>query len=106
MKGLQAAVKEYLEAPPASTLPHLEFPTAGPSQSSSSIQLEMGLHQMSEVITAMSEMALSDQGHQEGPVRNTWKGLKKGKTATSNYPWTEYWFNSEVCFGHPDIPTL
>ena len=54
----------------------------------------------------MSEMSFADQGSQEGPVRNTWKGLKQGKTATTNFPWTEYWFNGEVCFGHPDIPTL
>ena len=43
---------------------------------------------------------------QEGPVKNTWKDLKWGGTATTNYPWTEYWFNGEVCFGHPDVPTL
>ena len=106
MTGLQDTVQEYLKAPPASTLPHPEFPTAGPSQSSSSTQLEEGMCQMSGVITAMSETALSDQGSQEGPVKNAWKTLKKGGTTTSNYPWTEYWFNGEVCFGHPDIPTL
>ena len=90
MTGLQEAVQEYLKAPPVSTLPCPEFPMAGPSQSSSSAQLKMGLHQMSKVIMGMSEMALLDQGSQEGPVRNAWKALKKGETATSNHPWTEY----------------
>ena len=61
---------------------------------------------MSEVVTAMLEMALQDQGSQESLVKNSWKVLKKGETATSNFPWTEYWFNGEVCFGHPDVPTL
>ena len=103
MKGLQEAVKEYLKAPPANTLPCLEFLMAGPS---SSTQLETGLCQMSKVITVMSEMALLDQGSQEEVVKNTWKGLKRGETATSNSPWTEYWFNGEVYFGHPDVPTF
>ena len=97
MTGLQDAVQEYLKAPPASTLPRPEFLTAGPSQSSLSVWLEEGLHQMSEVITAMSESVLSDQGSQERPVKNAWKNLKEGETATSSYPWTEYWFNGEVC---------
>ena len=70
--------------------------------SSSSVHLEEGMRQMSEVISGMSEMALSDQGSHENPVKNTWKGLKKGEIATSNYPW----FNGEVYFGHPDVPTL
>ena len=100
MTGLQDVVQEYLKAPPANTLPPPLF------ASSSSIRLEEGMHQMSEVISEMSETALSVQGSQENPVRNTWKGLKKGETATSNHPWTEYWFNGEVYFGHPDIPTL
>ena len=106
MTGLQDVVQEYLKAPLASTLPRPVFLMAGPSISSSSVQLEEGMRQMSEVITGMSETALSDQGSQESPVKNTWKALKKGKTTTSNYPWTEYWFNGEVCFGHPDVPTL
>ena len=106
MTGLQEAVQEYLKAPPVSTLPRPEFPTAGPLQLSLSARLEMGLHQMSKVVTAMSDQALSDQGSQESPVKNAWKTLKKGETTTSNYPWTEYWFNGEVCFGHPDVPTL
>ena len=105
-KGLQEAVKEYLQAPPASTLPHSEFPTAGPSQLSLSTHFEMGLHQMSEVVMVMSEMALSVQGSRESPVKNMWKDLKKGGTTTTNYPWTGYWFNSEVYFGHPNVPTL
>ena len=93
--GLQDAVQEWKNAPPASTLPQPSF------ASSSSVRLEEGMRQMSEVITGMS-----DQGSQEGPVKNTWKGLKQGETATTNYPWTEYWFNGKVCFGHPDVPTL
>ena len=105
-KGLQSAVMEYLQAPPASTLPRLEFLTAGPLQSSSSIRLEESMRQMSRVISAMSETVLSDQESQESLAKNTWKALKKGKTTTSNYPWTEYWFNREVCFGHPDVSTL
>ena len=98
--GLQDAVQEWKNAPPASTLPQRSF------ASSSSVRLEEGMRQMSEVVAAMSETALLDQGSQESPVRNTWRGLKRGETATTNYPWTEYWFNGEVCFGHPDIPTL
>ena len=105
MTGLQDTVQEYLEAPLASTLPHLEFPTAGPS-SSSSTRLEEGMRQMSQVVMAMSETSFVDQGSQGNPVKNTWKGLKRGETATTNYPWTEYWFNGEVRFGHPDVPTL
>ena len=106
MTGLQDAVQEYLKAPPANTLPHPEFLMAGPLQLSSSAQLQEGMRQMSEVITGMLETALSDQGSQESVVRNTWRGLKWGETATTNYPWTEYWFNGEVCFSHPDVPTL
>ena len=99
MTGLQDAVQEWKSAPPASTLPQPSFAT------SSSVRLEEGLHQMSEVVAKMSETALSDQGSQENPVRNTWKELRAG-TGTSNAPWTEYWFNGEVRFGHPDVPTL
>ena len=105
MTGLQDAVQEYLKAPPASTLPCPEFLTAGPS-SSSSVRLEEGMHQMSKVITGMSEMALSDQGSQEGPQRSAWRTLKEDGTATSNHPWSEYWFNGEVRFGHPNVPTF
>ena len=100
MTGLQDAVQEWKNAPPASTLPQPLFAL------SSSVRLEEGMRQMSEVVTAMSETAPSGQGSQEEVVRNTWKGLKWGETATSNYPWTEYWFNGEVRFGHPDVPTL
>ena len=100
MTGLQDAVQEWKNAPPASTLPQPSF------ASSLSIRLEEGMCQMSEVVTAMLNTALSDQGSQEGVVRNSWKGLKRGETATTNYPWTEYWFNGEVRFGHPDVPTL
>ena len=95
MTGLQGAVQEYLKAPPANTLPPPSF------ASSSSVRLEEGMRQMSEMVVGMS-----DQGSQEEVVKNTWRGLKKGETATSNFPWTEYWFNGEVYFGHPDVPTL
>ena len=54
-KGLQEVVQEYLQAPPVSTLPHPEFPTDGPLPSSSSVQPEEGLHQMSGIVTVMSE---------------------------------------------------
>ena len=100
MTGLQDVVQEYLKAPPANTLPPPPF------VSTSSIHLEEGMRQMSEVVTGMLDQALSAQEPQEDPVRNTWKGLKKGETAISDAPWTEYWFNGEVHFGHPDIPTL
>ena len=100
MTGLQDAVQEWKNAPPVSTLPQPSF------ASSSSVRLEEGMRQMSEVVAKMSETGLSDQGSQEGVVRNTWKGLKQGETATTNYPWTEYWFNGEVRFGHPNVPTL
>ena len=100
MTGLQDVVQEWKNAPPASTLPQPSF------ASSSSVRLEEGMCQMSEVVAMMSETGLSDQESQEGVVRNTWKGLKVGETATTNYPWTEYWFNGEVHFGHPDVPTL
>ena len=98
MTGLQDAVQEWKNAPPVSTLPPPSF------ASSSSVRLEEGMRQMLEVVEKMSEAGLSDR---ESPVvRNTWKGLKRGETATSNSPWTEYWFNGEVYFDHPDIPTL
>ena len=100
MTGLQDVVQEWKNAPPANTLPQPLF------ASNSSIRLEEGMRQMSEVVAKMSETGLSDQGSQEGVVRNTWRGLKQGETATTNYPWTEYWFNGEVQFGHPNAPTL
>ena len=53
----------------------------------------LGLIQMSEVVMVMSETALLDQGSQESLVKNVWRNLKRGKTTTPNYPWTEYWFN-------------
>ena len=93
MTGLQDAIQEWKNAPPANTLPQPLF------TSSLSVRLEEGMRQM-------SEKALSVQESQEGPVRNAWKDLKRGWTATTNHPWTEYWFNGEVCFGHPDVPTL
>ena len=100
MTSLQDAVQEWKNAPPVSTLPQLLF------ASSLSVRLKEGMRQMSEVVMRMSETALSDQGSQEEVVKNTWKGLKGGETTTTNLPWTEYWFNGEVRFGHPDVPTL
>ena len=100
MTGLQDAVQEWKNAPPVNTLPQPSF------ASGSSVCLEEGMRQMSEVVAKLSETGLLDQGSQEGVVRNTWKGLKAGETATTDYPWTEYWFNGKVCFGHPDVPTL
>ena len=100
MTGLQDTVQEWKNAPPASTLPHPLF------TSSLSVRLEEGMRQMLEVVAKMSETGLSDQGSQEGVVRNTWRGLKSGETTTTNFPWTEYWINGEVYFGHPDVPTL
>ena len=86
MTGLQDAVQEYLKAPPVNTLPHPEFPMAGPSQLNLSAQLEEGMCQMSDVIAGMSDQALSDQGSQESPAKNAWKSLKKGETATLSGP--------------------
>ena len=100
MTGLQDTVQEWKNAPLVSTLPQLSF------ASSLSVCLEEGMCQMSEVITGMLETALSDQGSQEGQARSAWRTLKEGRTATSNHPWSEYWFNGEVCFGHPNVPTL
>ena len=100
MTGLQDAVQEWKNASPASTLPQPSF------ASSSSVRLEEGMRQMSEIAAKMSETGLSDQGSQGVEVRNTWRGLKAGETATTNYPWTEYWINGEVYFGHPDVPTF
>ena len=100
MTGLQDAVQEWKNAPPVSTLPQPSF------ASSSSVRLEEGMCQMSEVVTVMSETSFVDQGSQETVVWNTWKDLKAGETATTNYPWTEYWFNGEVRFGQPDAPNL
>ena len=77
MTGLQDAVQEWKNAPLVSTLPQPSF------ASSSSVHLEEGMHQMSEVVTAMSETALLDQGSQEEVVKNTWKGLKRGETAVA-----------------------
>ena len=100
MTGLQDTIQEWKNAPPANTLPQPSF------TSSSSVRLEEGMCQMSEVVMAMLETSFADQGSQETVVRNTWEGLKQGETATTNFPWTEYWFNGEVCFGHPDVLTL
>ena len=66
MTGLQEAVQEWKNAPPANTLPPPSF------ASSSSIRLEEGMCQMLEVVQGMSEMALSDQGSQ-GSNKSVWK---------------------------------
>ena len=83
MTGIQDAVQEYLKAPLASTLPQLAFLMAGLSASNSSTQLEEGLHQMSNVITGMS-----DQGSQgsRGSRRNTWKKVLE-KTVIPKKRW-------------------
>ena len=52
MTGLQDAVQEWKNAPPASTLPQPLF------ASSSSIRLEEGMRQMSEVVAKMSETVM------------------------------------------------
>ena len=79
-KGLQGVIREYLQAPPVSTLPHPEFPMGGPLPSTSSIWLEEGLCQMLDIVTAMS-----DQGSQ-GSKRNTWKSTL-AKTVTPKKRW-------------------
>ena len=71
-KGLEEAVWEYLQALPVSTLPHPEFPMDGLLPSSSSIQIEEGLCQMSDIVTVMLEQALLDQGSQ-GFRKSAWK---------------------------------
>ena len=84
MTGLQDVVREYLKAPPASTLPQPAFPMVGPSTSSLSIWLEEGLHQMLDIITGMLDQALLDQGSQDSK-KNAWKSLKPGGTATPRW---------------------
>ena len=59
-------VQEYLKAPLVSMLPQPSF------ASSSSVHLEEGTCQMSEVVTEMSNQALLDQGFQ-GSRKNAWK---------------------------------
>ena len=80
MTGLQDAVQEYLKAPPASMLPQPSF------TSTSSVCLEEGLRQMSDVIMGMSDQALSDQGSQ-GSKKNTWKSLTPGGITTPKKRW-------------------
>ena len=91
-KGLHEAVKEYLQAPLVSTLPCPEFLIDGPLASSSSVQLETGLCQMSEVVMAMLDQALSDQGS---------LGTSQGKIATLN-KWKEYKFNDKIFYSYAD----
>ena len=79
MTSLQDAVQEYLKAPPASTLPQPSF------ASSSSIQLEEGLHQMLDAVTGMSDQALLDQGSQ-GSRKNVWK-TTLARTITPKKRW-------------------
>ena len=89
MTGLQDAVREYKNAPPASTLPAPQF------ASTSSVRLEEGMHQTSEVVTGMSDQALSVQGSQDSQ-KTTWKNLKPGGIAIPK--WTEYWSDCEMGF--------
>ena len=98
-KGLQGAVREYLQAPLVSTLPHPEFPMAGPSTSHSSGQLEEGLRQMLDIITGMSDQALLDQGSQGSrkSSQTIWKIADQGRTTTLD-KWREYIFNGKTCF--------
>ena len=79
MTSLQDVVWGCLKAPPASTLPQPSF------TSSSSVHLEEGMHQMSEVITEMLNQALSDQGSQ-GSRKNIWK-TTPARTVTPKKRW-------------------
>ena len=86
MTGLQDAVQEYLKAPPANTLPPPSFAL------SLSVCLEEGMHQMSGIITGMSDQALSDQGSQgsKDSWKNAWgkvSGLKPGLTYSALEGW-------------------
>ena len=101
-KGLQEVVKEYLQASLVGTLPQLEFLMGGPLPLSSSIQLEEGLCQMLDIVTAMLNQALSDQGSQG--FRNAWK-TNQGETTTLN-KWREYVFNGKTHFSYVDEPWL
>ena len=105
-KGLQGAIREYLQAPLVSALPCLEFLTGGPLPSSSSVQLETGLNQMSDVVTAMSDQALLDQGSL-GCKRNNqtvWKIVDQEEIATSSQ-WTEYEYNGDIFYLWPANPS-
>ena len=97
MTSLQDTVQEYLQAPPANTLPVPQF------ASSSSVHLEEGMHRMSEVVQGMSDQGLSDQGSQDSK-KSAWKTLKLGGTAIPK--WTEYWANDEMVFFLSDDPIL
>ena len=89
MTGLQDAVQEWKNAPPASTLPHPSFAL------SSSVRLEEGMRQMLEVVADLSATVLSDQGSQD-PKTSAWKVPKPGGTAIPK--WTEYWSDCEMKF--------
>ena len=92
MKGLCKAKKDYVGSPSAMTLPTPVFPL---EPSSLSAHLEQGMHQMSEVITQMSDVVLLDQGS-KGPKKSAWKTLPTAETAIPK--WTEYWSNCEMSF--------
>ena len=98
-KGLQGVIREYLQAPPVSTLPQLEF-LMGPLASSSSIQLETGLCQMLDIVTAMSDQALLDQESQ-GSRKNIWK-TNPVKTITPKR-WEEEDAAGNVLFYYPEF---
>ena len=83
MAGLQDVVQEYLKAPLVNMLPQPLF------TSSSSVCLEEGMRQMSEVVAGMSETVLSDQGSQEGPVKNT---------VMKFVPWTHFLLSRSCLF--------
>ena len=84
-KGLQGAIREYLQAPPASTSPRPEFLTDGLVPSTSAVRLEKGLRQMSNVVSAMSNQALSDQGSQgsKKSSQTLWKIADQEEIATT-----------------------
>ena len=71
LKGAPGSDKGVSPSSPASTLPHLEFLIGGTLPSTSFVRLEEGLHQMLDVVTAMLDQALSDQGSQ-GSRKSTW----------------------------------
>ena len=78
-------IRDYLQALPVSTLPQLVFQMGGPLPSTSSVRLEEGLRQMLDIVMAMLDQALSDQGSQ-GSRMNVWKSTPV-KTITLKKRW-------------------
>ena len=105
-KGLQGVIREYLQAPLVSTLPQPAFLMAGPSQSNSSVQLEEGLCQMSDIVTVMLDKALLDQGSQgsKKSSQTIWKIVDQEEIATTSH-WTEYEYNSDILYSWPANPS-